>query len=344
MLDRSVILPHAIAARAAESPDREFLFDLTSGRTFTCGGLHREVLRWAAAFDRLGVKAGDHVVTMLPGDSTATLAWVGLSWLRAVEVPLNTAYKGPMLQYIVDNSDATVAVVATRFLDRFQDIAAGLPKVRTIVVPDAAGELPALPFKVVPGADFFAGVEPAAGLEGPEFHDIACIIYTSGTTGPSKGVLVPWGQFYMHATFPTAWTSEAWEVPDPAYYVLAPQFHVGGKTGVYICAVSGARLILREQFSLNEFWNDVKKYRITYAGLLGPMPSFLLSLPPQPDDAQTTLKHCSSAPLLPSITQFAERFGVKVSTGYGMTEVGAPLAHRLRPAQPADVRAGALPT
>lgn len=327
MLDRSVILPHAIAARAAESPDREFLFDLTSGKTFTCGGLHQEVLRWAAAFGRLGVTAGDHVVTMLPGDSTATLAWVGLSWLRAVEVPLNTAYKGPMLQYIVDNSDATVAVVAMRFLDRFRDIAAELPKVRTVVIPDAAGELPALPFKVVPGADFFAGVEPAVGLEGPEFHDIACIIYTSGTTGPSKGVLVPWGQFYMHATFPTAWTKEAFEVPDPAYYVLAPQFHVGGKTGVYICAISGARLILREQFSLNEFWNDVKKYRITYAGLLGPMPSFLLSLPPQPDDAQTTLKHCSSAPLLPSITQFAERFGVKVSTGYGMTEVGAPLAH-----------------
>lgn len=326
MLDRTVILPHVIAARAAKTPDQEFVYDLTAGKTFTCAGLHREILRWAAAYQRAGVGEGDHVVTMLPGDSTATQAWLGLSWLKAIEVPLNTAYKGPMLQYIVDNSDAAVAVVSQRFVDRFVDIAADLPQLRRIIVPDAAGDLPALPFEVVRGEDFFAGVEPAVGLSGPEFWDMACIIYTSGTTGPSKGVLVPWGQFYMHATFGGV-EAETWQVDDPAYYVLAPQFHVGGKTGVYIAALYDARLVLREQFSLTEFWNDVRKYHITFAGLLGPMPSFLLSLPPQPDEDKTPLKYCSSAPLLPSITQFAERFGVKVNTGYGMTEVGAPLAH-----------------
>ncbi len=112
MLDRSVILPHVIAARAAKTPDQEFVYDLTAGKTFTCAGLHRDILRWAAAYQRAGVGEGDHVVTMLPGDSTATQAWLGLSWLigRSITRPL-MGLAGAMTR--LANGDVSARIPAT---------------------------------------------------------------------------------------------------------------------------------------------------------------------------------------------------------------------------------------
>jgi crotonobetaine/carnitine-CoA ligase len=48
-------------------------------------------------------------------------------------------------------------------------------------------------------------------------------------------------------------------------------------------------------------------------------------LPPEPTDADTPLENVFMGPLIPQVEEFKARFGVRVGTGFGMSEVGVPL-------------------
>jgi crotonobetaine/carnitine-CoA ligase len=309
MRDDRVVLTTMLAERAAATPDRPFLQDV-EGNQLTYGELHDRILRWAGALQGAGVEPGDTVVTMLPSSLEAFAVWLGIASLRAIEVPLNTAYRGPMLEHTVNNADARIAVVASAYLPQFEEVRGATPGLERIVAPDGAD------------AGFADDVVPAKDLEPAAYHDIACMIYTSGTTGPSKGVLMPWGELYQ---FVTAIPDTILE-QDGVFYLCLPVFHVSGKSGIYIAAHHDARMLVRDTFSLTEFWNDVRRHNVTSVGLIGVMASFLMAVPEQPGDADNPLRNVSMGPLVNEVEEFKRRFGVQVSTGYGMTEIAVPLA------------------
>jgi crotonobetaine/carnitine-CoA ligase len=309
MRDDAHVLTNLLAARAAAAPDQVFLRDV-EGNQFTYGELQDRVLRWASALQGAGVGAGDTVVTMLPSGLEAFAIWLGVASLRAIEVPLNTAYRGPMLEHTVNNAEARLAVVTAAYVAQFDEVRGALTTLERIVVPDGAD------------AGFADEAEPAKGLEPAAYHDIACMIYTSGTTGPSKGVLMPWGELHQ---FVTALPDNILK-PGGVHYLCLPVFHVSGKSGIYICAHHDASMVVRDTFSLTEFWSDVRTFGATSTGLIGVMASFLMAMPEQPDDADNPLENVSMGPLVAEVEDFKRRFGVQVSTGYGMTEIGVPMA------------------
>jgi len=305
VLAQEHVLPSLIADRAAAAPDRLFLQD-TDGRELTYGQMQDRIMRWAAALAAAGVGPGDTVVTMLPNRLESFEIWLGLSWLRAIEVPLNTAYRGPMLEHTVNNAGARLAIVAPAYAAQFAEVRGALTMLERIAEPDG----------------FIDGVAPATGLDPPRYCDIACMIYTSGTTGPSKGVLMPWAELFQ---FVTTMPADALG-PDEANYLCLPVFHVSGKSGIYIAAHFDGRLVVRDMFSLTEFWSDIRRFDIKLVGLVGVMASFLMTLPEQPDDADNPLRSVMMGPLVADVDEFKRRFDVRVGTGYGMTEIAAPLA------------------
>ena len=318
MIDRGLILPQVVARLAESEPDAIAMQDV-DGRSISRRDLHEMNLRWAGAYQRLGIEPGEHVATMLPNSFEAFFAWIGLTWLPAVEVPINNMHRGHMLQYLLDDSDAGVAVISERFVPQLAEVIRELPKLHTVVVPDAAAP-PDLGIRVLTGEEFFADVQPARHLDGPDAWDIAAIIYTSGTTGPSKGVLMPWGTLLAFTTI----IQDDFVKPGEGFYAMYPAFHVSGKAMLYQACNLRARMVIREQFSIENFWKDVRDYEIVGAGLVGAMAPFLLMQPEQPGDADTPLQHVMMGPLVPEVEEFKRRFGVDVGTGYGMTEIGAP--------------------
>jgi crotonobetaine/carnitine-CoA ligase len=322
MLDRSLVLPHLLARHVQDVPDRVAMLDV-EGRQSTYRELQDTYRTWADAYRRVGVAPGDLVATMLPNSFVAYEAWLGAAWLGAVEVPINNAYLGDMLRHLLEDSQARVLVIARRFVERLDGIAADLQHLRTVVVPDAepGDAWPALPFDVLDGHRFFAGASPADDLPGPAHHDIAALIYTSGTTGPSKGVLVPWAELFEFARLPPEGMLE----DGGGYYTVYPAFHVSGKSALYTSARFRGHIAIREAFSLTEFWSDLRRFDIKAAGLVGPMAALLMLAPPSPDDADTPLRNVFMGPLIPQVEEFKARFGVQVGTGFGMSEVGVPL-------------------
>ena len=322
MLDRAQVLPHLIARHVADVPDRVAMLDV-DGHRATYRELQDPYRTWSDAIRRLGVGPGATVATMLPNSFVAFEAWLGVAWLRAIEVPINNAYLGDMLRYLLDDSRAEVLVISQRFVDRLAGVAGELEHLRTVVIPDTdpATPRPDLPFEVLDRAAFFHGATPADDLDGPEPYDTCALVYTSGTTGPSKGVLVPWAELNEFASMPPEGMIE----DDGGYYTVYPAFHVSGKSALYTAARYRGHIVIRESFSLTEFWNDIRTHGIKAAGLVGPMAALLMLLPEDPSDADTPLEKVYMGPLIPQVEEFKRRFGLVVGSGFGMTEIGVPL-------------------
>ena len=107
--------PLWLAECALECPDQVWLQEV-DGRSLTFGAAYDSMLRWAMAFHSIGVAANDNVVTMTPNSIDATLIWLGLTSLRAVDTGCNHDYRGRMLEYLITNSHARFMVVSSRFL------------------------------------------------------------------------------------------------------------------------------------------------------------------------------------------------------------------------------------
>jgi carnitine-CoA ligase len=321
MIDRELLLPRLIRRRGLEDPERVYLQQVEGDRTLTYGEAHRSGLRWAHAFRRLGVGPQDTVLSMFPVGFDAVHCWVGLNWIVAWEVPINTSYQGRMLQYTIENSAARVAVIAERYLDRVVALGAELGRVELVVVPDARGPLPELPVPIMSGEDFLAGLDdPADDFEGPEPWDVTEIFYTSGTTGPSKGVLYTHAQ--QHASALGLGDDQD---PDDCFYCPFPMYHVSGKVFVYNIALTGTRGVFREYFKTDEFWSDIKRYGCTSTLLLGAMANFVHRQPEHPDQLGSPLRKVLMVPLIPELEQFMKRFGVRVNTVFNMTEISSPI-------------------
>jgi crotonobetaine/carnitine-CoA ligase len=155
-------------------------------------------------------------------------------------------------------------------------------------------------------------------LPGPEYRDIASILFTSGTTGPAKPVLVPWATIYQN----WAWAPEDAIEPGEFTYCAMPLFHNSGRSALNGCLVRGGSFVFREKFSGTNFWEDVRQHDCRLASLVGPMLALLHSAPPRDDDAENPLRGILSGPLIPEIESFEKRFGLRVGTGYGQTEIG----------------------
>ncbi len=322
-IDRAELLPHLLARRALETPDRPFARHV-SGRTLTYGEFHDGCLRWAAVLGKIGVRPGENVLNLQPNGIEAYQTWIGASWLNAVEVGLNVAYQGRMLTYTASTSNARVMVVSAGLMPRLAAVASELPELETIVVMDAdAGtDLPSVPQTVLTGVDLLADVEPASGLNGPDAWDVACIIWTSGTTGPSKGVIVPWGEIHE---FCQPWRCSL--TPDDVIYNFWPSFHLSGKFLVHQAALNDVPIVLRESFSAGNFWNDVRTFGATFTPVTEPMLRILSLAEPTDRDRDHSLRSVITTPVFPELPAILDRFGIaECGTWYGMSEIGPPLA------------------
>ncbi|MGN6609655.1 MAG: AMP-binding protein [Jatrophihabitans sp.] len=318
-----VVLPLVIEQRAGTIPDRPYLVDVEGGSS-TYGELHARALLWARALMRLGVQPGARVVTMLHNTVENYALWFGIAWAGAVEVPVNVDLRGTVLAHQLRLPAAELVIADASAVANIMAAAESVPALQRVITlqepEDAAGRL-----TVLPVADVLAGVddEPVRPYAELQPWDIASVIYTSGTTGPSKGVLMPWGQLHAGQML-TVTGVLGGPSPDKVMYVTGPPNHVQAKGAAAVMAMLGGVAVMRHAFSGSRFWDEVRQYRATDAALIGAMAQFLLSAPPRPDDADTTLTNVLMAPVVPAVDEFNARFGTRVWSAYNMTEISVP--------------------
>lgn len=320
----SVIRP-LLEQRAAEAPDATYVVT-PDGAEWTFGAFREGVIRTANALRALGVRQGDHVVSWLPNGMEALKLWFALNYLGAVYVPINTAYRGGILQHVVRNSDAKLMVAHAALLPRVAEIErTQLEQIVSIGRPGP--ELPGITMRAADALSSDSTALPA--LDRPiEPWDTQAIIYTSGTTGPSKGVL----SSYMHLYSSIA-SAESFPYlrGTDRFVINLPLFHVGATLFIYAMLLRGGSIALVEGFESDRFWEVIRRTGTTVGMLLGVMAQFLLKRPPSPQDRDHPLRTVLMVPLTDDAETFAERFGVGIYTLFNMTETSIPIVSDRNP-------------
>lgn len=324
MLTREHVLPLRVAELARTHPDRPFLRHV-DGTTWTAADLHQRAVDWADGLDRHGVQPGDRVVVMLPPSLEAVAIWLGISWLRAVEVPLHTAYRAKMLDYTVNHVSPRVLVVHESLVERFVEVSDGLADdVTVLVLTDGDGDgLPAGADARFLPADRVVTRGATRTFEGPDVHDLACILYTSGTTGPSKGVMMPWAQLHAmsEGCIPIEGLGE-----DDAWYSPYPTFHASGKIPVYAMALVGGSVVVRERFSTSAFWQDVLAFGVTTTMMIGATAGLITDQHTSLGLDSTPLRNVLVSPPPAEPEAFEKALGVRICSVFNMTEISAPIS------------------
>ena len=327
MLDRRMLAPHALAEWAAKTPDAPVLVHV-DGERITYSELLEASERWASCFREHGIDAGSHVATLLPNSFDAHRTMLGLAWLRAIEVPLNVSYLGPVLEHALTVSEAAVLVTTSALLPQVTELADALPLLRSVFLVDDPEDMTprAAPhiserFTVVSMPRELPSTVVDADFYGPEVWDISSLLFTSGTTGPSKAVITPWGLTYQM----WSWVPEDMLRPGEALFSAMPLFHNSGRSGFNYVLSRGGCLVTRDKFSATSIWDDVRRHDCVALALVGPLTALLYSAPIREDDADNPVRSVILGPMIEDIAGFERRFGVRVAICYGQTEIGAPI-------------------
>lgn len=286
----------------------------------------------AAGLLQQGIGLGDTVLVMLPNSVEFVAVWLGLARIGAIQVPVNSAYRGRILANIVNDSLARTIIIESEHLETLAAVKPELEHLQQLIVyAECAGGTPELPeplaqqCRSVPFAELLRGSSSALPPE-PCHRDLVGIMYTSGTTGPSKGVMVTHAHAYQYAAGDNALRLG----PGDIYYAPLPMFHIAGQWAViYNCLIRGATAVIKRRFSITDFWGDIDRHGVTTTFLLGAMGSFLFRSTSR--ERHTSLKKVLMSPLIPELNSFRRRFGVEVCTAYGSTEVNGCIATDLSP-------------
>lgn len=306
-----------------EFPEKEFAV-FEDGERWSYGDLRTKVVDLAAGLASSGVAQGDHVVVWMFDGKEAILTFFALNYLGAVFVPLNTAFRGKVLEHVLTVSDAEVMVAHSQLVPQLEGIdRARINKVVWL------GDEPALAgIDYVDFEDLRDSGQSLPELARPiEPWDPQSIIYTSGTTGPSKGVLSSYLHIFTNAG-PETWHFVGSE---DRFLINMPIFHIGGMGVIFVMLARGGSIAVMDGFRTDRFWPFVRESRTTVAFLLGVMATFLLKEKPDPADRDHELRLVFMVPLLENCTEFKDRFGSDVYTIFNMTEISSPIVSEPNP-------------
>src|ERR1700733_14856599 len=143
-----------------------------------------ESTRPAHAPASLGVGHADRVATLLDNRAEQVVSFFAALKLGAIQVPINTAYKGEFLRHPLADSGAKIFAVQGDFVSRAVEVIGTetTPELTHCIIVDP----PDVVLDAVPAIrwqDALArGGDAAIDVSEVRPGDLACFIYTAGTT------------------------------------------------------------------------------------------------------------------------------------------------------------------
>ena len=326
------VLGDLIDDRAKRNGDKTFL--RFKDRQISYEEIRRFSNRCANGFQKLGIKKGDKVSIMLSNCPEYLYIWFGLAKCGAVEVPVNTSYKGEFLRHIVDQSDSKIFVIAYEFLDRLKLIEDALKKVEKVVVLGAPQnqEVGTLKIPMMSFEELFNSPEDPVDVTVLP-SDALSIIYTSGTTGLSKGALGP-HKFWIVCAEKMLEYREGGK--EDIFYTFLPLYHFNAQCLTTVTTlIAEAQMVLSDKFSASRFWDEIRYYGATQFNYLGAVIPILVKQPEKPNDRDNPARIGLGAGCPQAVMEEAERrFGIKCLEGFGMTEIGIPVHVKVNDRRP----------
>jgi crotonobetaine/carnitine-CoA ligase len=309
------------AATAAANAGHPFLIGPagvghSGSDTRTYADAAEEIARLRTRYAAAGYGLGHRVALLLENRPEFFLHYLALNGLGAGIVPINPDYRHDEVAYLLEHSEAELAVVLP---SRLGDVA-------------GAATACARPAPVVDALSLPAALPPpsAPARPGELCLDTECaLLYTSGTTGRPKGCML--SNLYFLTSGRTYCSLGGLIEIRPGrerFYNPLPLYHMNHLALTATAAILTANaLVLTERFSPTRWWPEVSATGATIVHYLGVVAPMLLNQPPGPADRAHSVRFGLGAGIEPQLHgAFEKRFGFPMIEVWGMTETGRIMA------------------
>jgi len=302
-----------LESKVSRHPDRIYLY--FEDRQWSYQAFNERVNQTANAFIELGIRKGDRVCLMIPNCPEFLFAWFGLNKIGGIMVPINTDFKVPEAQYIVEHSDALGIIAAPETLNVALSVRESSSSLEWVAMVRKGAQ-----DEVVDLSQLCDQCSTSLEKIPLEDQDTASIIYTSGTTGPPKGV--------MHSHRSYILCAEAMIVrmglsSDDRLMIILPLFHANAQFYSTMGSLAAdAGIVVIPRFSASEFWRQAKRYQVAQFNFIGAIGRILVARSPEEFDPDHSIRVANGAYIPSDVYQaFTERFKIPhVIDGYGLTE------------------------
>ncbi|MCI0365325.1 MAG: long-chain-fatty-acid--CoA ligase [Phycisphaerales bacterium] len=296
-------LDWAVRHAALMYPEQEAVTDGETRLTF---------LQFADRCKRLGsvlasmeIRRGDRVAVLLTNSHRYLELHFAVPGIGAVIVPLNSRLAIPELEYILEDSGASLLVTDDAHAALARQLIDKVPQVLVV-----AGEY----------EQRLAAAKPHP-LPGPSSdEDLAGLYYTGGTTGPGKGVMLS----HRNLIMTTMQLAIAFEMrPDFVFLHVFPLFHLAAIASVYALTWLGVRQVFVPAAEPGLLLDTIARERITHSSIVPTVLNLMLNHPKAATADLSSLQQIThgGAPISPDLCRRAVSTAkCRFVQGYGMTE------------------------
>uniref|UniRef100_A0A8D0GMM6 long-chain-fatty-acid--CoA ligase n=1 Tax=Sphenodon punctatus TaxID=8508 RepID=A0A8D0GMM6_SPHPU len=256
--------------------------------------------------ERAGLKEGDAVAVFLMNVPAYLWVWLGLAKLGCAMACLNYNIRDKSLLHSLSSCGAKVLLTMPDLRAATEDVLPSLQK-EGIQVFYISDESPTEGVEPLLRTIKSCSEEPVprSFRANVTYKSTALYIYTSGTTGEEVGESCHLGETrYLHCR------------PDVDQYSLYCQGELG-------CL--SATCVLKPKFSVSQFWNDCRKYRVSVIQYVGEVMRYLCNVPEKENDRDHGVRLALGNGMRVEVWKdFLRRFGpIQVYEFYGATEGNA---------------------
>ncbi len=319
-----LIIKKLLTTALVYSSDQEIVY--RDKLRLTYQELHTRIHRLASGLESAGVKRGD-TVAVFDYDSNRFLeSFFAIPMMGAVLQMVNWRLSAQQIAYTVNHAEAKIVLINSDFLPILSSIRDQLTHVEKVVVivedshgPDA-------------DVDLYADYEEllAKGAACYDFPDLdentkATTFYTTGTTGDPKGVHFTHRQLVLH-TMSLAIALGSYETigrfrSNDVYMPLTPMFHVHAWGLPYVATLLGVKQVYPGKYEPEMLLKLIATEDVTASHCVPTILQMLVSSEKTRDvDLSKWKVIIGGAKLSVGLAAAAQKLGITVYTGYGMSE------------------------
>lgn len=306
------------------------------GTPLSYAELQRQAEALAGHLQQAGVRAGDRVLLYMQNSPQFVIGFYAILRANAVVVPVNPMNRHAELEYLLQDTEAQVALCGLELLEHIAPLV-GQHGLREVVasayaeyvtqpvdleLPEAvrlAPSIPALPGVTPWQQALAAGHSPGPLTAGPD--DLCVIPYSSGTTGNPKGCV-----HTHHSVMATTLYCSVWgnAQHNAVQLVSVPMFHV---TGMQVCMNAsiyiGGTQVVMTRWDRKVAAQLIQRHRISSWRNISTMVIDLLSDPEidSYDLSSLTAIGGGGAAMPAAVAhKLLEKTGLEYAEGYGLSE------------------------
>ncbi len=311
--------------------DADFIIYKNERHSFS--SLYQNAAELACALqEKYQVSAGDRITISMRNYPEWIIAFMAITSLSAIAVPLNAWWKEEEFKQVIADCDAKLALVDDKRFDLLKGILNDNQLPVIVARPSSSQKVVSVESLL---NQFKGQPMPVVDLAA---DSIATIFYTSGSTGMPKGAVSShesiltaintWAMLGSSAA--AANTSLGIDLPTtpPAALMTVPLFHVTGCHTLFLLSmVAGRKTVMMEYWDAETALNLIEKENVTYFNGVPTMSMELMNHPNKANyDLSSLADVCAGGAARPPehVRKIYDAFETGTpSCGYGLTETNA---------------------